>query len=87
MAYAIGKSDYRTICCTVDMCDDIENHMVDRRDTIYEVYKSKWSIDEDGDIVVQYAYRTTNDGFGFSSSNLNSEEYCELVKGMELIEL
>ena len=84
MARTIGKAEFYSLSCTLDKCDDIEG-IIEHQDEITEAYKSEWSIDNDGDIVVEYAYKATRDGFNGFSKTLDSEKYYDLVKEMELI--
>lgn len=82
----IGKAGFFKMSCTLNKCDEIEDIMSNHTDDISEVYKSEWHIDEDGDVIVHYAYRATKDGFSRYSKGLDSKRYYELVKKMELVE-
>ena len=87
MFKVIGKAKFYEMCCTLDKCEDVEAAISDAPGSIQEVYKSDWTVDDDGDIVVHYAYRATHDVFMKFSKELNSEEYHELCNSMELLEL
>ena len=86
MSEVAGKTKYYEMWGTLDINDEIETEIIEHPEEICEAYKSGWNIDEDGDIVVHFAYKARRNGFWKFSEEIDVDRYLELIGDMELIE-